>query len=221
LAALARLPATFAAPEPGDGKANDVIVRIPDQIRHLGRDAFSHGQPAQDLAFERDAIQALLAPGSEKGLVTRAKETRKPSASRIIAARIHCGSSLIEDRFRMMARLLLLFENTFELKTPPRAPLANAHCERLNGTIRREFLDHVIPLSEEHLRRLLREWTDHYNGGRPHASLGPRLPDPHQDLPVDPLTKRHQLPSESTIFSKPILGGLHHEYRLDYTHAPT
>jgi putative transposase len=49
------------------------------------------------------------------------------------------------------------------LKTPVRAPKANAHCERLIGTIRREFLDFVIPLGERHLRRLMREWVAHYN----------------------------------------------------------
>jgi len=107
------------------------------------------------------------------------------------------------------------------IKTPPRAPLANAHCERLNGTIRREFLDHVIPLGEEHLRRLLKDWTVHYNQGRPHSSLGPGLPSPGHALPAEPLTDRHQLPNETTVISKSILGGLHHEYRLDYAHAPT
>src|ERR1039458_1155944 len=43
------------------------------------------------------------------------------------------------------------------LKTPLRAPQANAYCERLIGTIRREVLDFVIPLGEKHLRRLMRE----------------------------------------------------------------
>ena len=44
------------------------------------------------------------------------------------------------------------------LMTPRRAPQANAYCERLIGTTRRECLDFLIPLSEEHLRRLLTEW---------------------------------------------------------------
>jgi transposase InsO family protein len=44
------------------------------------------------------------------------------------------------------------------LKTPVRAPQANAFCERLIGTIRRECLDFVIPLSERHVRRVLEEW---------------------------------------------------------------
>src|SRR2546422_3684592 len=64
------------------------------------------------------------------------------------------------------------------LRTPVQAPKANAYCERLMGTIRRECLDYVIPLSEKHLRMILKEWVAHYNQGRPHASLGPGVPDP-------------------------------------------
>jgi transposase InsO family protein len=62
------------------------------------------------------------------------------------------------------------------LKTPPQSPQANAFCERLIGTIRRECLDFMIPLNEKHLRRLLSEWVRHYNTGRPHSSLGPGIP---------------------------------------------
>ena len=107
------------------------------------------------------------------------------------------------------------------IRTPRRAPLANAHCERLNGTIRREFLDHIIPLSEEHLRRLLKEWVEHYNRGRPHSSLGPGLPSPCRACPVEPLAERHQLPSGANIVGRPILGGLHHEYHPEHAPAPT
>jgi transposase InsO family protein len=49
------------------------------------------------------------------------------------------------------------------LRTPGQAPKANAFCERLIGTVRRECLDYVIPLSEKHLRKILREWVTHYN----------------------------------------------------------
>ena len=58
------------------------------------------------------------------------------------------------------------------LKTPVRCPKANAFCERLVGTIRRECLDFLIPLSESHLRRILLQWMIHYNRSRPHSSLG-------------------------------------------------
>jgi putative transposase len=64
------------------------------------------------------------------------------------------------------------------LRTPVRAPKANAYCERLVGTIRRECLDFLIPLSEVHLKRILREYVRHYNRGRPHSSLGPGIPEP-------------------------------------------
>jgi transposase InsO family protein len=50
------------------------------------------------------------------------------------------------------------------LKTPVRAPQANASCERFIGTVRRECLDWMIPLNERHLRRVLTEWIPHYCG---------------------------------------------------------
>ncbi len=96
------------------------------------------------------------------------------------------------------------------LKTPFRAPIANAFCERVIGTLRRECLDHLIPMSETHLRVILKEWVEHYNRGRPHSSLGPGLPDPPVGLPVAPQAQRHHLPDGATV-----LGGRHHEYQLD------
>ncbi len=79
------------------------------------------------------------------------------------------------------------------LKTPVRAPKANAYCERLVGTIRRECLDFLIPLGECHLKRILREWVGHYNRGRPHSSLGPGIPEPPQSK-VPAGSHRHKLP---------------------------
>jgi transposase InsO family protein len=100
------------------------------------------------------------------------------------------------------------------LKTPRRAPQANAYCERLIGTIRRECLDWIIPLSETHLKRVLRELVRHYNRGRPHSSLGPGFPEPPQaNVPAGP--HRHKLPNGFRVTSTPVLGGLHHEYRLE------
>ena len=94
-----------------------------------------------------------------------------------------------------------------------RTPQANAFCEGLIGTIRRECLDWLIPMHEAHLRRTLREWVAHYNRGRPHASLGPGIPQPLPD--ADQLVATgHRLPEETEVTATPILGGLHHEYRL-------
>jgi putative transposase len=64
------------------------------------------------------------------------------------------------------------------LKTPPQSSQANARCERLLGTLCREYVDFVIPLSENHLRCLLTAWVGHYNVGRPHMSLGLGIPQP-------------------------------------------
>jgi len=100
------------------------------------------------------------------------------------------------------------------LKTPFRAPQANAYCERLVGSIRRECLDFLIPLNEKHLRRTLKEWVDHYNRGRPHSSLGLGIPDPPSDLPRE-ASSRYRIPQHYRVATKPILGGLHHEYGLE------
>ena len=95
------------------------------------------------------------------------------------------------------------------LRSPVRMPTANAHCERLIGSIRRECLDYLIPLSSSHLRKTLREWARHYNAGRPHRSLGPGIPDQVQKAVFKQAV---QLSSTSRVIAKPILGGLHHEY---------
>lgn len=101
------------------------------------------------------------------------------------------------------------------LKTPFRSPQANSYCERLIGGIRRECLDFLIPISEGHLRRILKEWKTHYNQGRPHSSLGPGFPEAGQNSPVPIQKHRHQLQEGYRVRSKAILGGLHHEYRLE------
>jgi len=100
------------------------------------------------------------------------------------------------------------------LRTPFRAPQANAFCERLIGTMRRECLDFVIPWNERHVRKILKEWVAHYNQGRPHSSLGPGIPDPGPSY--EPVTQRgHRIPIDHQVVAKAILGGLHHEYSLE------
>lgn len=101
------------------------------------------------------------------------------------------------------------------LKTPPQCPQANALCERLIGTLRRECLDFLIPLTVNHLRHLLRVWVHHYNTGRPHMSLGPGMPQPLASLPAPLHSGRHRLPPHMRVVTRSILGGLHHEYWLE------
>jgi putative transposase len=114
-------------------------------------------------------------------------------------------SAAVDDAVRSM--------NIRVLKTPACVPQANAFCERLIGTARRECLDHLIPLTERHLRKILAEWVSHSNQGRPHTSLGPGIPEP-PTLSV-PRSAGYQLPHGHRVADRPILGGLHHEYRLE------
>ena len=86
------------------------------------------------------------------------------------------------------------------LQTPIRAPRANSIAERWVGTARRECLDHLIPINEGHLRRVLAEFVDYYNHDRPHRSLGLQTPFP--SLPS----------SQGEILVRRVLGGLHHVY---------
>ncbi len=71
----------------------------------------------------------------------------------------------------------------------------------------------VIVLNERHLRCVLQKWVGHYDQARPHASLGPGIPD----MPLNRLAppSGHQIPHDQRVIATPILGGLHHEYRLE------
>jgi putative transposase len=92
------------------------------------------------------------------------------------------------------------------LKTPVRAPEANAVCERFIGSVRRECLDHVIILSERHLQRLVHEYVDYFNHVRPHQGIG-RIPDPLHADRSDESQLHHP------VIAVPVLGGLYHDYR--------
>lgn len=104
------------------------------------------------------------------------------------------------------------------LKSPLRCPKANSICERVIGTVRRECLDWLIPLSESHLRSILGSWIGHYNAGRPHMALGPDVPDPPPaQHDYKQANSRHRRSESYAVRAKSVLGGLHHEYSL----APT
>jgi transposase InsO family protein len=102
------------------------------------------------------------------------------------------------------------------LKSPPHSPKANAICERVIGTIRRECLDWLIPLSEPHLRSMLKEWVTDYNVARLHMALGPGVPDPPAGTVLHANEKsRHLLGARAVVCARSVLGGLHHEYSLE------
>ena len=89
------------------------------------------------------------------------------------------------------------------IRTPVRAPRANAIAERFIGTLRRECLDHILITGPRHLEAVLREYIGHYNAHRPHRSLHQHPPAgataPLSGAPIQPLRRTR-------------LGGLIHEY---------
>jgi hypothetical protein len=71
----------------------------------------------------------------------------------------------------------------------------------------------MIPINEDHLRQVLREWVAHYNRG-PHASLGLGIPE-HSTREPASASDVYLIPDGCSVVAKPILGGLRHEYRLE------
>jgi putative transposase len=125
---------------------------------------------------------------------------------------------LIHDRDKIFAKHLddsIRALGIEVLRSPVASPKANSICERVIGTIRRECLDWIIPMSEAHLRSILREWATHYNQGRPHSALGPGVPDPPKEsLEAPKSTSRHELAAGALVLARAVMGGLHHEYSL-------
>jgi putative transposase len=89
-------------------------------------------------------------------------------------------------------------------RTAFRSPWQNGTAERVVSSVRRELLDHVVILNEDHLRRLLREYVDYYNAERVHTSIA--------DAPVGrPVDLRPS--ARAKVVGSPRVGGLHHRYR--------
>ena len=91
------------------------------------------------------------------------------------------------------------------IKTPVRAPRANAIAERFVGTIRRELLDRLLIINQRHAAAVLHEFEHHYNDHRPHRTLSQAAPA--RPLPRRPTTEIHKIERHDR------LGGLVHEYQ--------
>jgi putative transposase len=96
-------------------------------------------------------------------------------------------------------------ENVRVVRTPVRAPRANAVAERWVGTVRREWLDWLLILGQRHMEQVLEEYVAHYNAARPHRALGLRAPLAHRHL-VQPRRR------VAEVLRRDRLGGLIHEY---------
>ena len=84
----------------------------------------------------------------------------------------------------------------------PRSPWQNPYVERVIGSLRRKRLNHVIVLSESHLRRIVRGYITYYNDSRPHRSLCRK----------SPLGRDVEPPSNGPVIAIPQVGSLHHRY---------
>jgi transposase InsO family protein len=118
------------------------------------------------------------------------------------------------DRFRFLIRdrdskFTAAFDAVFAgadvqiIRTPVRAPRANAIAERFVGTLRRECPDHILITGPRHLDVVLREYVQHYNAHRPHRSLSQRPPGGGTARPCG---------AASHVLRQTRLGGLVHEY---------
>ena len=114
---------------------------------------------------------------------------------------------LVHDRDK---RFGAMFDDVFKaedveiIRTPWRAPRANAYAERFVRTIRSECLDRIFILNERHLESVLKTYVSHYNQERPHRGLDLRIPE--GGPPVG------QTGADGSIVRRDRLGGLIHEY---------
>jgi len=113
---------------------------------------------------------------------------------------------LLRDRDRIYGSV---FQNCvknmdiIEVKTAPKSPWQNPYVERFIGSIRRDCLDHMIVLNEEHLKRVLADYFGYYHHDRTHLGLKKETPFGR------PLQKR---PKNGQLIKFPRVGGLHHRY---------
>ena len=110
----------------------------------------------------------------------------------LIRDRDHVYGDIVTRRLRAMG--------IRDKPTAPASPWQNGFAERLIGSIRRECVDHIVVLSEAHLRRILQTYARYYNDIRTHWSL-------NKDTPTSRPVQR-----TGNIRSHALLGGLHHHY---------
>jgi putative transposase len=120
----------------------------------------------------------------------------------------HKHKYLILDRDAKFGEAVSYAVKTIGLKavrTSFRSPWQNGIAERWVGSCRRDLLDHVVPLSEGHLKRLLSEYIRYYHDDRTHLDLEKDTPRSRASVQSNP---------GSRVVSLPRLGGLHHRYDL-------
>ncbi len=107
-----------------------------------------------------------------------------------------------DTKFAVAFDTVFISEDVTIIRTPPRAPNANAFAERWIRSAREACLDKILILGERHLARVLTAYTDYYNHARPHQGIEQRCP-----VPLIPGAAR-----EGPIERRDILGGVLHDY---------
>ncbi len=97
------------------------------------------------------------------------------------------------------------------VRTPVRAPNANAHVERWVGSVRRECLDRLLIVGRRQLEHVLRVYVRHYNCGRPHRALDLQPPEPTIAIAA---ARGDPSATLTGTYRRDLLGGLIHEYEL-------
>jgi putative transposase len=113
-----------------------------------------------------------------------------------------------DSRFTTAFDAVFAGEGIRILASPPRAPRANAICERMIGTLRRELLDRILIVNERHLRRVITVYMSHFNAARPHRSLAQLAPAQAETRPPEPINL-----ADCRIRRRPILDGITSEYQ--------
>jgi transposase InsO family protein len=93
------------------------------------------------------------------------------------------------------------------MKTPYRAPKANAVCERFLESVRPECLDHILFVGERQLHRVIKEYVEYFNRARPHQGIGQRIPCG--------ILPQQASPRGGRLITIPVLNELHHDYRRE------
>lgn len=163
-----------------------------------------------DLFFRPILAFFVIELGSRR--VIHSAATRAPSRAwvtqqlREATAWGQCPRYLIrdnDDKFGSRFDALAGVSGIQILRTPIRAPNANAVCERFLRSVRAECLDHLIILGARSLASNLRRYCRYFNSARPHQGIGQLIPDGSMPL----------ADTGRPIVQIPVLGGLHHEYR--------
>jgi putative transposase len=149
-----------------------------------------------------------------RNLTWELQETRTPQSGQLPMR------FLIHDRDAKFTRsfdTVLQSEGIEIIRTPYRAPNANAYAERWVRTAREECLDHLLILGERHLHRVLTRYTEYYNERRPHQGIGQRIPAAMANK-----ARIEEQPSTLTrhpVHRRDVLGGIIHDYSRDQNQA--